>query len=42
MYAGVDPDDRSSIKIKKLIKIPVNLGKYGGDTGFYCLEETSI
>ena len=45
IYAGSDPQEKSRKLIKKIVKIPVKLGKYGdsSDTGhFYCLEETCI
>ena len=42
IYAGSDPIEKSRKIIKKIVKIPVNLGKYGEAKHFYCLEETCI
>ena len=53
IYAGSDPQEKSRKLIKKIVKIPVDLGKYGDTSNskdsigekknhFYCLEETCI
>ena len=42
VYAGIDPNEKSRALVKKIIQIPVEYGKYGGPSHFYCLEEVSI
>ena len=42
LYAGIDPEDKSRALIRKMVWVPVDLGKYGGQSGFYCLEEVNL
>lgn len=34
--------EKSRLLVKKIVEIPVDLGKYGGKSKVYCLEETTI
>ena len=42
LYAGIDPMEKSRLLIKKVVRIPVEYGKYGGTKHFYCLEESTL
>ena len=42
IYAGVDPNEKSRLLVKKIVKVPVEYGKYGGSSHFYCLEEATL